>query len=157
MKTFLKIDKALFGKGLSPIELLIFSQVFEFNTNTGDCFISDKQLAEQFGVSESTVARAIKSLESNGYITRETKNVKGGKERHLFTTSKMTVDDKKATTVKMTNVQQSNWHLYNSQNDIIKDNNLKDNLKDNCSTFVELGVLPPNPLPEAQGKKEFKF
>ena len=132
-KIFLKVDKDLFGKGLSPIEILVLSQITEFNTNTGDCFISDKQLAEQFGVSESTISRTIKSLESNGYITRETKNVKGGKERHLFTTVKMTVDsdEKKSTTVKMTDVQQSNLPLYNSQNDIIKDNNLKDNIKDN--------------------------
>lgn len=157
---FLKVDKDLFGKGLNPIELLVYSQIVEFNTNTGDCFVSDKQFAEWFGVSESTVARALKSLEANSYIRRETKNVKGGRERHIFTTAKMTLvkDDEKATTLKMTNEQQSNWPLNNSQNDIIKDNNLKDNsLKDNCSTFVELGVLPPNPPPEANSKEEFKF
>ena len=67
----------------------------EFETNTGDCFISDKQLAAQFGVSESTISRSIKKLETMGFIIRETRNVKGGKERHLKTTNvKLTIDNK---------------------------------------------------------------
>lgn len=155
-KLFLKVDKDLFNSGLSPIEILVYSQIAEFNTNTGDCFVSDKQFAEWFGVSESTVARALKSLESNGYIIRETKNIKGGKERHISTTGKMTVvnDDKTSTTVKMTDVQQSNWPLYNSQNDIIKDNNLKDNIKDNSAFDKAVGVLPQTPYQE---QREFRF
>jgi predicted transcriptional regulator len=55
----------------------------EFCANTGNCFISDKALAENFGVSESTIKREIKKLEEMGLITRETKAVKGGKERHM--------------------------------------------------------------------------
>ena len=55
----------------------------EFNTNTGDCFISDSTLASNLGVSESTITRALKSLESKGFIIRFTKNIKGGKERHI--------------------------------------------------------------------------
>lgn len=81
---FLKVDKDLFGVGLNPIEILIVSQVIEFNTNTGDCFISDKQLADQFGVSDKTVSRALSHLEELGYIKRETRNIKGGKERHIL-------------------------------------------------------------------------
>lgn len=160
MKTFLKVDKELFGKGLTPIELLIYSQVVEFNTNTGDCFISDEKIAEQFGVSVSTANRAIKHLVELGYITKETKNVHNGKERHLKPTVKMTNadDDKKAATVKMTNAQQSNLPLRNSQNDLIKDNNLKDNnLKDNCLSQATSWGATPNPQPEAKSKKEFVF
>ena len=55
----------------------------EFNTNTGDCFISDKVLAENFGVSEKTISRSIKALEDKGFIKRDTKAVKGGKTRHI--------------------------------------------------------------------------
>ena len=55
----------------------------EFQTNTGDCFISDKVLAENFGVSESTISRSLKALEAKGLITRSTKNTNSGKERHL--------------------------------------------------------------------------
>lgn len=80
---FLKVDKSLFNKGLTPIEILIYSQVEEFNTNTGDCFISDIVLAEQFGVSDRTVSRAIAHLEELGLIERTTTNTKSGKVRHM--------------------------------------------------------------------------
>ena len=66
-KVFLKVDKDLFSKGLNPTEILILAQIIEFDTNTGDCFISDKQLAEQFGVSIKTVSRAIEALENKTY------------------------------------------------------------------------------------------
>lgn len=81
---FLKVSKDFFGMGLNPLEMLILSQIVEFNTNTGNCFISDETLANQFGVSTKTVSRAIASLEDKGFITRETKNIKGGRERHLY-------------------------------------------------------------------------
>jgi predicted transcriptional regulator len=55
----------------------------EFQNNTGDCFISDSTLAANFGVSESTITRALKALEAKGLITRETKNTRSGKERHI--------------------------------------------------------------------------
>lgn len=82
--TFLQVDKSILGKGLTPIEILILAQVMEFNRTTGDCFISDSRLATQFGVSESTITRALGSLENKKYIIRDTKNVKGGKTRHIL-------------------------------------------------------------------------
>ena len=82
-KIFLKVNKDLFKLGLNPVEILILAQVMEFDTTTGNCFISDSALAESFGVSESTITRALKSIESKGFITRITKNIKGGKERHI--------------------------------------------------------------------------
>lgn len=39
---FLKVDKDLFKLGLNPTQILILAQVIEFNTNTGDCFISNE-------------------------------------------------------------------------------------------------------------------
>ena len=80
---FLKVNKGLFSMGLNPTEILILAQIIEFETNTGICFISDKQLAEQFGVSESTIKREMKKLEDSGFIVRETRNIKGGRERLL--------------------------------------------------------------------------
>lgn len=160
MSKFLQVNKDLFNKGLNPIELLVISQIMEFNRTTGDCFISDKQLAEQFGVSDKTISRALSHLEELGYILRETKNIKGGKERHIRTMDKMTLvnDDKNSTTDKMSFVQQTNCPLYNGQNDLIKDNSLKDNsLKDNSSSQATSWGATPNPLPGAQGKKEFRF
>lgn len=151
---FMKVDKGLFGTGLTPIEILLVSQVQEFQTNTGDCFISDKVLAENFGVSESTITRSLKALEAKGYITRTTKNVKGGKERHLKvnpypTTSKMTLDSGiQASKCLLTTV---NLPVDNQQNDLIKDKEI-DNLKDNLLGDVSpKGENPPNkPEPEAE-------
>ena len=137
---FLKVDKALFKMGLTPIEILLIAQISEFQHNTGDCFISDKVLAENFGVSESTITRTLKALETKGYITRETKSTNSGKTRHIkvnmeqleedSATSKMTVD-KGGASVKMSLAQQSNCCLRNKQNDLIKDNIKDKEIKDN--------------------------
>lgn len=98
----------------------------EFQTNTKNCFISDDVLAENFGVSKSTISRSMKELENKGFITRDTKNVKGGKERHIA----VNIDNIEKT------LQQSNCLLTkvnltidNRQNDSIKDK-IKDNIKD---------------------------
>jgi DNA-binding transcriptional MocR family regulator len=116
----------------------------EYNRTTGNCFISDKVLAEMFGVSDKTISRTMKALEDRGFIVRATKSVKGGKERHItvnldniekaLSTDKMTVDS---------GIQQTNCPLTtdnlsndNRQNDLIKDN-IKDNSKrkDNSEMF----------------------
>jgi len=120
----------------------------EFNTNTGDFFMSDKMLAENFGVSEKTISRTMTSLETKGFIKRETRNTKGGRTRHIkvcldkinkvIATDKMTVDSSN---------QQTNCPLAtdkmtvgNGQNDFIKDN-LIDNEKDNIG--VDRVLLAP--------------
>ena len=135
---FLKVNKDLFKLGLNPTEILILAQIMEFNTNTGDCFISDKALAENFGVSESTIKREIKKLEEMGLIARDTKSVKGGKERHMKVNSAKI--EQKLTSVNLsfdnsnkdqnepcTSVKMS---FDKVQNDTIKDN-IKDKEKDN--------------------------
>lgn len=137
---FLKVNKDLFQLGLNPTEILLLAQVMEFQANTGDCFISDAVLAQNFGVSESTVTRTLKGLEQKGYITRATKNTRTGKERHITVNTnkieeqlasvKMT-DGENAPSVKMTVGQASNCLLGNKQNDTIKDNIKRKELKDN--------------------------
>lgn len=149
---FLKVDKELFKTGLTPIEILLVSQIQEFQSNTGDCFISDKVLAENFGVSESTVSRALKGLEAKGYITRSTKNVRGGKERHLKvnpqpTTSKMPVDS--GIQASKCLLSTSNLTVDNKQNDLIKDN-LKDKEKDNNSFLLPNGNKKGVALPDGK-------
>lgn len=88
-----------------------------------------------FGVSERTISRALKSLEDRGLLRRETRNIKGGKERHLTATIDnlaIVRNESNITTDKMTVEQQTICPLNNRQNDLIKDNILKDNsLKDN--------------------------
>lgn len=134
---FLKVDKELFKMGLNPTEILIISQIEEFQTNTGDCFISDKVLAENFGVSDKTISRTMKSLEDRGYIVRDTKNVKGGRERHIrvnknkLTTDKMTLNSNQQATICPLPID--NLTFANGQNDFIKDNINKIKEKDNNS------------------------
>lgn len=142
---FLKVNKDLFKLGLNPTEILVLAQIIEFNTNTGSCFISDKALADAFGVSEKTISRTIKALEDKGFITRETSNVKGGKVRYMkaniskiSTTDKMTLDNN--------NNGQNDFctkdklSVVNGQNDLIKDNIKDNNLKDNREALTAKAV-----------------
>lgn len=91
---FLAVDKRLFKTNLTLLEILVYSQINEFNKTTGDCFISDETLGNQFHVSDRTIQRAITSLEKQGYIIRDTKNIKGGKERHLIITNLLSENQK---------------------------------------------------------------
>lgn len=133
---FLKVNKDLFKLGLNPTQIFIVAQVMEYNNNTGDCFISDKTLAEMLNVSVSTISREIKKVEELGFISRSTKNIKGGKERHItinieaienaLTISKMPIDNKQndySTISKMP--------IVNKQNESIKDNSEEDNEREN--------------------------
>lgn len=166
---FLKVNKDLFKLGLNPTEILILAQVMEYNTNTGDCYISDKALSSMFGVGEKTISRELKVLEEKGYIKRTTKNTKNGRERHIAViydnlipveetnsaeidkpTDNLTIGNESKPTDKMTVPQQSNCLFHNGQNDFIKYNsNEKDNEKDNKGE-----VSSPNgeetPLPEGK-------
>lgn len=156
---FLKVNKDLFKLGLNPTEILILAQIMEFNTNTGDCFISDKVLAENFGVSEKTISRSIKALEDKGLIKRDTKAVKGGKSRHItvnaakieeqLTTDKMSIDNNNNgqivpyTTDKMSIVK--------GQNDLIKDNIKDKNLKDKYGEALTANAVKSSiELPEEE-------
>ena len=127
---FLAINKELLGTGLNPSEILILSQITEYIRNTGDCFISDKTLAELFGISESTVSRTLTALETKGYIKRDTRNVRGGKDRHIYlTNSKMTVDsDEQASNCLLTTI---NLTDDNKQNELIKEKDKRKDLKEN--------------------------
>ena len=80
---FLMVNKDLFKLGLNPIEILLMSQIMEYDRTTGKFFESDKRLAEDFGVSQSTVSRALTALEGKGLISRSTKNTKCGRERTI--------------------------------------------------------------------------
>jgi DNA-binding PadR family transcriptional regulator len=92
-------------------------------------------------MSESTIKREIKRLEELGYISRETKNVKGGRERHMtvnqnkineeLTKRKMSlVNTDKAQNEPCTSVKMS---FDKGQIDTIKDNINKIIEKDNNS------------------------
>jgi DNA-binding transcriptional MocR family regulator len=122
----------------------------EYDTNTGKCFISDATLAEAFGVSAKTISRAIGNLEAKGFIKRETKNVKGGKERIMMpviaaiekalTKDNLSIDEDQPQSAQGTKcpLTTDNLTLDKGQNDLIKDN-IKDNQKDNNSVLLPKG------------------
>lgn len=140
---FLKVNKDLFKLGLNPTEVIILAQVMEFNTNTGDCYMSNEQFAEMLSISVSTVKRAMDKIENMGFIKRDTKASQKGKERHIkvnldkveeaLAKSKMNLaeDTNNSAKSKMNLPQGSKCPLRKEQNEPIKDNREEDNLKDN--------------------------
>ena len=156
---FLAVNKDFLKLGLNPTEILLLSQIDEFNRNTGDCYMSDEVFAAQFGVSKSTISREMKVLESKGFIVRETKNVKGGKERHIhinlnniksaLTNINLTLDGSQQTS----NCLLSNVKLpiVNKQNDSIKEN-IKEKRKDNKGeSLTAKAVKSSEIIPAAKG------
>lgn len=134
MDGFLAVDKNLLGKGLQPIDILILAQIQEFE-RSNECYVTNQQFAEWFGVSTKTIERALDRLEELKYISRDTKTIgdngQKSKQRKLKTekaTDILTLPSEKQpsfcpeATVKMSES--------NRQNDAIKEN-LKDNLKEN--------------------------
>ena len=71
-EVFLKVNKNHFNKKLKPLEILILSQVEEFNRNNCKCYLTNKQFAKMFSVSEPTIDSAIDKLEKLGYLKRIT-------------------------------------------------------------------------------------
>jgi DNA-binding Lrp family transcriptional regulator len=121
-----------------------------------------------FGISEKTISRTLKGLEENGFIKRVTKNIKGGKERHMSlnlskfeensTTDKMSLEDAQETKCPLST---DNLSIDNRQNDLIKDK-LKDKEKDNLGASLApiVAEKAPEVIPEGEVKEmafeEFK-
>lgn len=147
---FLKVNKDLFNLGLAPIDILIVAQVLEFQTNTNDCFISNEKMAEQFGVSESTVKRSLDKLEKQlKIIVRDTKNCQKGKDRHMKVSIERIEELAKA---KMNLAEGSKCPLRKEQNEPIKDKSENIILKDNTSEINEpTASLISVDEPEAKG------
>jgi DNA-binding GntR family transcriptional regulator len=55
----------------------------EFQRTTNEFFMTDAQMAEQFGVSAKTISRALDRLESLEIIKRETKTVSSKRIRNI--------------------------------------------------------------------------
>ena len=77
MTNFLAIDKAHFGKGLKPIDLLILSQIEEFVRNGRDCYMTDEQFMYITGSGKSAVRDSLQRLEDKQFIIRHTRVVEG--------------------------------------------------------------------------------
>ena len=77
---FLQVEKRLWAlsqHGCKSIHILLLAQIQEFQRNKCECYMTDKQFAENFGESERTIGRALDKLEELNLIKRNTKFVHG--------------------------------------------------------------------------------
>lgn len=129
---FLKISKGKYfnNKDFSPIDILVMAQIEEFERNNKDCFISDETMAHNFNVSVSTISRSLDYLEKQKYIIKKIsyENAKGiiKKKRQLSIQN----EDTKSDTTNQNANNTTNQKALLKDNDLLKDNNLKDK-KDN--------------------------
>ena len=72
---YLIINKEHFGNGLKAIDLLILSQVEEFERNDRPCYMTDEQFMYITGAGKSAVRDALQRLEDKQIIIRNTKVV----------------------------------------------------------------------------------
>lgn len=151
--SFLALNKKYLRLGLKSIDLMIIAQIEEFQRNGCACYITNEQLSEQFGESESTIKRSIDKLEKMNIVKRNTSFVKGqgrsNKQRTLsinpFNQWKVQNEPTKSTECKVqkSEMEGSNvddgrfkndeWKVHNEP---IKEN-LKENIKDNSSKRKE--------------------
>lgn len=91
-KQFLAVDKSNFNQGLKSIDLMILSQIEEFQRNNCKCYMTNEQLSEAFGESQSTIKLSISKLEEMNVICKETSfvkvNGKGTRQRVLYVNDK---------------------------------------------------------------------
>ena len=140
---FLKVSKNRYfdNKDLSPLDMLILSQIEEFERNEKSCYMTDEVFASNLNSSISTINRAIKSLTERHFINKTTKNV--NVEGKVKTIRQLSIIKKDMTNQndntsneivanQIKNVTCQNDELLTCQNDSQKDNYLlKDKLKEN--------------------------
>ena len=123
---FLKISKnRCFGnKDLKDIDMLVLSQIEEFERNKKPCYITNEIMANNFNCNVSTINRSIQKLVELNYIQtkKEYKNI-GGK---IISTRYIYINKEKWS-MQNSNSQQENVSM---QNELLKDN-IKENIKDN--------------------------
>lgn len=153
--TFLAVDKSLFKLELNPTQILLMAQIMEYQRNTGNFFMSDEALGEQFGVSSKTISREIKALSEKGYLVKETKNTQTGKKRNIvanLTKIQKAIEEADSGVEsgeagvetfakdKMSIPERTNCPLRNGQNDFIKDNIKRKKLKDNYGEEMDKSI-----------------
>lgn len=148
---FLAVDKYwLSNSSFTLLEKLIIAQVQEYTRNHRECYMTDKQFADAFGVNVQQVTRAIKKLSDKGILIRDTKTVSNNGQASKTRTLKAIVKfdyslDKGIVTSDNTlpeAIVTDDYSLEgivkndgrNSQNDtegIVTSDYIKDNIKDN--------------------------
>ena len=142
-EVFLKVSKNRYfnRKDISTLDMLILSQIEEFERNEKSCYMTDEVFASNLNSSISTINRAIKSLTERRFINKTTKNV--NVEGKVKTIRQLSIIKKDMTNQndntsneivanQIENMSCQNDELLTCQNDSQKDNYLlKDKLKEN--------------------------
>lgn len=161
---FLKINKDLFKLDFNPTEMMIISQVLEYQTKNLPCYMSNEQFADNFHVSASTISRAVNRLAAEGYMTITSPK---SKSRTLYvnverieTQLKQIAEVKSAETEKPKQIDEVNLSKMPKlpkQNDSVKDNE-KIIKKDNSSDETISDCLHPHlrDCMSASSKEEFE-
>lgn len=127
---FLQVNKEwLSNTELSLLEKLIVAQINEFERNKKECYMTDKQFADAFGVSTQQVTRAIKKLADNNIIQRNTKTVSNNGQASKHRTLKAIV--KSDYSLEEGIVKNEKRNSQNDTQGIVTSDYIKDNLKDN--------------------------
>lgn len=74
---FLAVNKAHLNSDLQPIDILILSQIEEFQRNQCDCCLTNEQFSKIFGTSLYSVKTSLDKLENKNYITRHIEFIGG--------------------------------------------------------------------------------
>lgn len=134
MDNFLSINKKYFNIGLKSIDILILSQIEEYQRNNCECYITNQQFSDMFGESVSTIKRSIDKLEQKGILERKTRsrtdNGKKSKERTLNVIkvhSELNFKNKQGSNVEQARFKNEESKVHNEP---IKENK-KENKKDN--------------------------
>lgn len=165
---FLKVNKDLLGIGLAPIEILIISQVLEFQTKDMDCFVSNETFAKDYNVSQSTISRAITTLKNKGFLNSVEKRTRQGTTRYLTVnigkieevSTKQNDDSIEDSTCHFAQSALSNLTNSTKQNDLVKDNIKNNNIKEKENLNHPKGKVEAvkNVMKDSTSSKgEFKF
>lgn len=165
---FLKVNKDLLGIGLAPIEILIISQVLEFQTKDMDCFVSNETFAKDYNVSQSTISRAITTLKNKGFLNSVEKRTRQGTTRYLTVnigkieevSTKQNDDSIEDSTCHFAQSALSNLTNSTKQNDLVKDNIKDNNIKEKENLNHPRGKVEvvKNVMKDSTSSKgEFKF
>lgn len=134
MDNFLSINKKYFNIGLKSIDILILSQIEEYQRNNCECYITNQQFSDMFGESVSTIKRSIDKLEQKGMLERKTRfrtdNGKKSKERTLNVIkvhSELNFKNKQGSNLEQARFKNEESKVHNEP---IKEN-IKENKKDN--------------------------
>lgn len=127
------------ANGFESIDLLLISQIEEFQRNNCQCYITNEQFAEMFGESVSTIKRALDKLTDMKIILRKTSFIDGNgranRQRVLsINNRKKWKVQNEPTKTEMVGSNNDNGRVISEEwkvhNEPIKEN-LKDNLKNN--------------------------